>query len=200
MNSVNSLSKRQSNVDLVIIGGSAGALDVLLKLFAALPETLNFALIIIMHLPGDRESRLVEVLQLHTVHPVAEAEDKASVLSEHIYVAGSGYHLSVESDYTFSLSCEPPLHFSRPSIDILMGSAASAYGEKLMGILLTGANVDRAEGMKMSKEAGGKTIVQNPQEAQVRIMPEEAIKQMQPDLILTTAQICNLITEINHKI
>lgn len=190
------IERDKQNIDLVIIGGSAGALDVLLKLFAALPEKLNFALVVIMHLPDDRKSLLAEVLQLHTVHPVLEAEDKAKVLLQHIYVAGSGYHLSIEKDYTFSLSCEPPLHFSRPSIDILMDSAASAYGDKLMGILLTGANIDGAAGMKMIKQAGGKTIVQDPHEAQVRIMPDEAIKQMQPDFILTTDKICNLIKEI----
>ena len=189
-------SYNQQDIDVIIIGGSAGALDVLLKVFAALPETMTFALIVIMHLPDDRKSRLVEVLQMHTAHAVSEAEDKEKVIPQHIYVAGSGYHLSIESDLTFSLSCEPPLHFSRPSIDILMGSAAGAYGEKLLGILLTGANIDGADGMKMIKEAGGKTIVQNPNEAQVRIMPDEAIKLMQPDAILTVNQMCELITKL----
>lgn len=191
-------SKTQQNFDVVIIGGSAGALDVLLKVLAALPEKLSFSLILMMHLPDDRKSHLVEVLQLFTTHPVIEAEDKAKVLPQHIYVAGSGYHLSIESDFSFSLSCEPPVHFSRPSIDILMGSAAAAYGEKLLGILLTGANADGAEGMKMIKEAGGKTIVQDPDEALARIMPEEAIKAMQPDAILTVNQICELITKLGN--
>ena len=189
-------SYNQQHIDVVIIGGSAGALDVLLKVFAALPQTLDIALIVIMHLPDDRDSRLVEVLQMHTFHPVSEAEDKAKIRPQHIYVAGSGYHLSIESDFCFSLSCEPPVHFSRPSIDILMGSAAGAYGEKLLGILLTGANIDGAAGMKMIKEAGGKTVVQDPAEAQVRIMPDEAIKVMQPDLILTVHEICKLITKL----
>lgn len=184
---------KQQNFDAVIIGGSAGSLDVLLKLLAVLPEKLQVALILIMHLPDDRKSLLVDVLQLYTAHPVSEAEDKAKVLAQQIYVAGSGYHLSIEADASFSLSCEPPVHFSRPSIDILMESAAVAYGDKLLGILLTGANIDGAAGMKMIKQNGGKTIVQNPDEAQVRIMPDEAIKMMQPDAILTVNEMCELI-------
>jgi two-component system, chemotaxis family, protein-glutamate methylesterase/glutaminase len=128
---------------------------------------------------------------------VREAADKEIIAPATLYFAGSGYHLSIEMDRSFSLSCEAPVHFSRPSIDVLMESAADAYGAGLAGILLTGANFDGAAGLAKIRQRGGLTVVQDPGEAQVRTMPEAAIRKRQPNLILTLDGIRRLLLKLD---
>jgi two-component system chemotaxis response regulator CheB len=124
---------------------------------------------------------------------VVEALDKSRIEPGTLYFACAGYHLSVEQDLSFSLSCEAPLHYSRPSIDILMESAADAYGERLLGIVLSGANHDGAAGLARIKRMGGMTVVQNPEQAQAGTMPRAAIELTQPDLILPLQEIHSLL-------
>ena len=176
-------------IEMVVIGGSAGGVDALVGLLPALPEGFKSAVACILHVPGDRESRLAELFDARTPLPVREARDKEPIRPGTVYFAGSGYHLSVEEDRRFSLSCEAPVQFARPAIDILMESAADVYGPALAGILLTGANFDGAEGMCRIRERGGLTIVQDPEEAQVGTMPGEAIRRCAPHLVLPLAGI-----------
>lgn len=176
-------------IEMVVIGGSAGGVDALVGLLPALPEGFGPAVTCILHVPPDRESRLAELFDARAALPVREARDKEPVTPGTVYFAGSGYHLSVEKDRSFSLSCEAPVQFARPAIDILMESAAEAYGSALAGILLTGANFDGADGMCRIRECGGLTIVQDPEEAQARSMPEEAIRRCAPHLVLPLAAI-----------
>jgi len=176
-------------IEMVVIGGSAGGVDALVGLLPALPEGFKSAVACILHVPGDRESRLAELFDARTPLPVREARDKEPIRPGTVYFAGSGYHLSVEEDRSFSLSCEAPVQFARPAIDILMESAADVYGPALAGILLTGANFDGAEGMCRIRERGGLTIVQDPEEAQVGTMPAEAIRRCAPHLVLPLAGI-----------
>jgi two-component system chemotaxis response regulator CheB len=117
-----------------------------------------------------------------------------------VYFAGSGYHLSVEQDFTFSLSCEPPVHFARPAIDVLMESSADVYGPGLVGILLTGANHDGAAGMAAIHARGGLTVVQDPDDAQVATMPRSAIDSFAPHLILPLARIGALLPMLETRI
>lgn len=124
---------------------------------------------------------------------VEEAQDKQPVAAGTVYFAPSGYHLSVESERCFSLSCEPPHNFSRPAIDFIMASAADVYGAALVGILLTGANNDGAAGLAAIGEAGGLTVVQDPVEAQVDVMPRAAIRARAPDLVLPLRDIRSLL-------
>ncbi|HEY2255975.1 MAG TPA: chemotaxis protein CheB, partial [Variovorax sp.] len=114
-----------------------------------------------------------------------------------VYFAPPGYHLSIERDRSFSLSCEPPVLFSRPAIDLLMASAADAYGPALAGVLLTGANDDGAEGLLRIHRAGGLTIVQDPDEALVSIMPLAALKAHAPDFVLPLLRIRTLLLELD---
>jgi len=176
-------------IEMVVIGGSAGGVDALVGLVPALPAGFTPAVTCILHVPPDRESRLAELFAMRTALPVREAQDKEPIQPGTVYFAGSGYHLSIEQDRSFSLSCEPPVQFARPAIDILMESAADVYGPALAGILLTGANFDGAEGMCRIRERGGLTIVQDPDEAQARSMPEEAIRRCAPHLVLPLAGI-----------
>lgn len=184
---VAALGKRR--IEMVVIGGSAGGVDALVGLLPGLPASFGPAVACILHVPADRESRLAEVFATRAALPVREARDKEPIRPGTVYFAGSGYHLSVEEDRSFSLSCEAPVQFARPAIDILMESAAEAYGDALAGILLTGANFDGADGMCRIRECGGLTIVQDPEEAQARSMPEEAIRRCAPHLVLPLSAI-----------
>jgi len=186
------------SIELVVIGGSAGGVDALIGLLPAVPSAFRSSVVCILHVPADRDSRLAEVFALRTALPVREARDKETIEPGVIYFAGSGYHLSIERDRTFSLSCEPPVQFARPAIDVLMESAADAYGATLAGILLTGANHDGAEGMCRIRERGGLTVVQDPGEAQASTMPEEAIRRCAPHLVLPLSGIRTLLPMLRN--
>lgn len=187
-------------IEAVVIGGSAGGVDALIQLLPALPEGYGLPVFCILHLPPDRESRLADLFNERLPLPVREAADKGAIEAGTIYFAGAGYHLSVEQDFTFSLSCEPPVHYARPAIDVLMESSADAYGAGLVGILLTGANHDGADGMARIRARGGFTVVQDPADAQVGVMPSEAIRRCNPHLVLPLARIGALLPMLeNYK-
>ena len=186
-------------VEAVVIGASAGGVEALGALLPSLPAGYGLPVFCILHLPGDRESRLAELFGERLPLPVKEAEDKEAIAPGTVYFAGSGYHLSVEKDFTFSLSCEPPVHYARPSIDLLMESSADAYGAGLVGILLTGANHDGAEGMARIHASGGLTVVQDPADAQVATMPKSAIDRFSPHLILPLARIGALLPMLESE-
>lgn len=183
----------------IIIAGSAGGVEALVKLLPGLPEGMQVPVICMLHLPANRESRLAELFAERLAVPVREAADKQPIEDGTLYFAGSGYHLSVEQDRSFSLSCEPPVHFARPAIDVLMESAADVYGAELAGILLTGANHDGAAGMARIAARGGLTVVQDPADAQVSTMPQAAIDASRPDLVMPLAAIRELLLLLVEK-
>lgn len=186
-------------IEAVVIGASAGGVGALLRLLPGLPADYHCAMVAVLHIPDGRQSHLAGVFQQRMNLPVREAQDKEDVASGTLYFAGSGYHLSVERDRSFSLSCEAPLHFARPAIDYLMESAADAYGPALAGILLTGANQDGAAGLAAIGAAGGLTVVQDPREAEVPTMPAEAIRLRAPDLILPLDEIHTLLMMLENN-
>jgi two-component system chemotaxis response regulator CheB len=186
-------------VEAVVIGASAGGVHALLTLLSGLPAHFSLPIIAVLHLPKERDSRLADVFQQRLGMAVCEAADKATIAPSTLYFAGSGYHLSIEKDRTFSLSCEEPVNYSRPSIDVLMDSAADAYGASLAGVLLTGANFDGAAGLARIKQRGGLTAVQDPAEAQVPTMPLAAIRKLKPNLILTLDRIQQLLIQLDHN-
>jgi len=188
---------RERAFEAIVIGASAGGVDALLALLPALPAGYPCAVVVVLHVAEDRDSRLAEVFDARAALPVREAADKETIRPGTIYFAGAGYHLSIERDRSFSLSCEPPVHFSRPSIDVLMESAADAYGGTLLGILLTGASADGAAGLSRIQSCGGMTVVQDPAEAQVAIMPQAALDAFTPDRILTLQGIRALLLTLD---
>ncbi|PYC19660.1 chemotaxis protein CheB [Pseudomonas mosselii] len=182
-----------NGVRAIVIGASAGGVSALFSVLGALPADFAIPVLCLLHLPDDRHSQLAEVLQRRLHRPVREALDKARIEPGLIYVAGPGYHLSVERDFSFSLSQEAPVHFSRPAIDFLFESAADAYGPGLLGVLLTGANEDGARGLLHIRKSGGRTVVQDPRDAQVALMPEAALALHDPDHILSLSGIGQLL-------
>ncbi|USX14718.1 chemotaxis protein CheB [Oxalobacteraceae bacterium OTU3CAMAD1] len=186
-------------IEAVVIGASAGGVGALLKLLPGLPAGYGRPLVALLHLPENRQSQLAEVFRQRMALRVCEAGDKEPLSSGTLYFGGSGYHLSVESDRSFSLSCEAPLHFARPAIDFLMESAADAYGPALLGILLTGANQDGAAGLAAIGRAGGLTVVQDPDEAEVATMPKEAIRLRTPDLVLPLDAIHTMLLMLENN-
>jgi two-component system chemotaxis response regulator CheB len=185
--------------EAIIVAGSAGGVEALMKLLPGLPAGMRVPLICMLHLPANRHSLLAELFAERLDVPVREAADKQPVEDGTVYFAGPGYHLSVEHDRTFSLSCEPPVHFARPAIDVLMSSAADVYGAGLAAILLTGANHDGADGMAQIHARGGLTVVQDPADAQVSTMPQHAIERDRPDLVLPLAGIRELLQLLVEK-
>jgi two-component system chemotaxis response regulator CheB len=184
-------------VEAAVIGTSAGGVDALATLLADLPQPWHLPLVAVIHLPERRESRLAEVFAQRLTIPVREAEDKAPVTGGVLYFAPPSYHLSIERTREFSLSCEPPVMWSRPSIDLLMRSAADTYGPNVVGLLLTGANPDGAEGLRQIHGAGGFTAVQDPSEAEVDTMPRAALALHSPDRVLTLRGLRTLLMEFN---
>lgn len=188
-----------NGVRAVVIGASAGGVAALFQVLGTLPSAFAIPVLCVLHLPDDRQSQLAGVMQRRLHRPVCEARDKERIRSGQIYVAGPGYHLSVERDLTLSLSQEEPVHFSRPAIDFLFISAADAYGDGLLGVLLTETNEDGARGLAYIKNNGGRTIVQDPRDAQVALMPEAALALHQPDHILTLSGIGQLLATLEYS-
>lgn len=179
----------RASVRAVVIGASAGGLEALLSIFVGLPAALGPPIVVVLHLPQDCPSLLPDILGYRLSMRVREAMDKQPLEPSTVYIAPPGYHLSIETDHTFSLSGECPVNHSRPAIDVLMNSAADAYGPGLVGILLTGASHDGAAGLASIKAKGGWTMVQDPRQAQSATMPEAAIRRQMPDQILSLADI-----------
>jgi two-component system chemotaxis response regulator CheB len=188
------LALRGRRFEAVVIGASAGGVAALLEILPGLPAASTLPVVVVVHMLRTRNSHLAEVFAERLQVAACEAEDKQALAGGTVYFAPADYHLSVESDRVFSLSCEPPHNFSRPAIDYAMASAADVYGPALVGILLTGASQDGAAGLAAIGEAGGLTVVQDPAEAQVRVMPQEAIRRRAPDLILPLREIRKLLT------
>lgn len=159
----------------VVIGASAGALEALSTLLPALPKQYRLPIIVVVHLPEGKESLLATLLQAKCALRVKEADDKETIEGGTVYIAPPNYHLLIESGRYFSLSVDEPVAYSRPSIDVLFESAADAYGNELIGIILTGANDDGAQGLKAITDEGGTALVQTPESAYASHMPQAAL-------------------------
>lgn len=180
-------------ISAIVIGASAGGVNALIEILPGLPRGFPYPVLTVLHVMRARQNQLVEVFSQRLALQVEEAVDKGAPVAGTLYFAPADYHLSIEADRVFSLSLEPPVHFARPAIDITMETAADVYGPELVGILLTGANHDGAAGLAAIGEAGGLTVVQDPAEAQVSVMPNEAIRLRAPDLVLPLRDIRRLL-------
>jgi len=179
------------NEKAIIIGSSAGCLDALSTILPALPADYPYPIMVVVHLPSDKESLLATLLNQKCALTIQEAEDKEPLLPGHVYIAPPNYHMLVDDDESIALSVDDEVMYSRPSIDVSFQSAAIMYGPRLIGIILTGANNDGAAGLASVATEGGFTLIQDPAEAYAAAMPEYAMN------ACPQAQIMNLykITE-----
>jgi len=196
--SMSDYASLQGSISAVVFGASAGGIEALSMLLAALPAELPAAVLVVLHLPRDRPSLLVEIFAPMCALPVQEAQDKEHIKPGHVYFAPSDYHLLVDTGPSLALSIDEPVNFSRPSIDVLFESAADIYRERLLGIVLTGASQDGAAGLAAIHRLGGRTVVQDPASALVPLMPESARRRSPVDFVLPLEQIADLLQALKH--
>jgi two-component system chemotaxis response regulator CheB len=183
----------------VVIGGSAGSFQGMVKILAQLPKGFPLPIIMALHRLKHVRHGFVEALSLKSVVPVTEPFDKEHIKKGSIYLAPANYHMSVELGHYFALSTEEMVNNSRPAIDITLSTCAYVYKEKLIGILLSGANRDGAMGMKHIKDRGGLTIVQDPAECMIETMPKAALAVTQIDHILKVDQIVEFFKDLDKQ-
>lgn len=184
------------NCKVLLIGGSAGSLEVLMSILPQLNPVLSFAVVIILHRKSAEDSTLENLIALKTKIPLEKVEDKVRLKSGHIYVAPSDYHLLFEKSEHLSLDVSEKVNYSRPSIDVSFESAASAFGKKCIAILLSGASADGTDGSKAIQKAGGVVILQNPVNAIMPFMPQNALSTMTPDHVFEVLEILEYINNI----
>lgn len=187
-------------VELVTIGASAGGVEVLSTLLTALPADFRAAVAIVLHIPPDRDSLLPALFAPRCALPVKEVEDKAPIEAGTVYFAAPDYHMLVEPDGSFALSQDEAVNYSRPSIDLLFESAAVAYRERLLAIVLTGGSADGASGLKTVREMGGRAWVQDPASADAPAMPGFAIERAGADLVTGPAALARSLAALAHTI
>ena len=163
------------SLQAVVIGASAGGVQALSQVLPALPADFAAPVLVVVHIPPRRENALVELFAGKCQLAVKEAEDKEPIAPGTIYFAPPDYHLLVETSGTIALSSDEAVNHSRPAIDVLFESAADAFGPGVVGIVMTGANHDGAQGLRALCAAGGHGIVQSPATAEVATMPEAAL-------------------------
>ena len=188
-----------TNTGLIVIGGSAGSLDVIFDIVPAISPSLISPLVIVLHRKQSNRSPLAGVLQVRTKLRVKEADEKEEILPGHIYLAPSDYHLLIENDRTFSLDRSEKINYSRPAIDATFETAAEAYGGGLAAILLSGANADGMKGLIAVKKLGGITAAQDPGTARSPYMPQKAIRANAAAHILKPTEIADFINRISGK-
>ena len=184
---------------VIVIGASAGGIQVLQKIMGSLGKDFSMAVIIVQHLHPQSDDFMIRHLAKYCSIPVKEAEKREMIKSGFIYMAPPNYHLLVEEDRTFSLSTDPKVNYCRPSIDVLFESAADIFGSDLIGVILSGANNDGAMGMKKIKNCGGITIVQDPATAEADIMPRSVLNIIKVDHIFSPEKIGIFLQNLNKE-
>lgn len=179
----------------IVIGGSAGSVKIIYNLLKILPNNFPIPIIIALHRPEEENSHMGELFKEISTLPVIEPSHRQEIESNMIYLAPSGYHIVIETDYTINIDKSPLVHYSRPSIDVLFLSAAEVYKNNLLGVILTGSNEDGAMGSLAIKQNEGVLIVQDPKDAAISRMPLAAISKTEPDLILNKEQLYSFMLE-----
>ena len=188
--------KESIKYEAIVIGVSAGGLGALTKVLPALNEKMKLPVLIVQHLRVDSDDFMAKHLSTICRRKVKEAEDKEPIEPGTVYFAPPNYHLLVEPDKTISLSTEGRVNYSRPSIDVLFMAAADVFYNKLIGIILTGANSDGTNGAIRIKKRGGLVIVQDPKTAEADAMPLSAIEKTDVDHIVPLNELGEFINSI----
>jgi two-component system, chemotaxis family, protein-glutamate methylesterase/glutaminase len=183
----------KGRIEAIVIGASAGGVEALGLILPSLPVKFRPSLLIVLHLPRERPSLLVEIYEKRCALPIREADDKEPIEPGTVYFAPPDYHMLVERNRQIALSTDEPVHFSRPSVDVLFESAADVYGNRLLGVILTGANDDGAAGLHAIHRAGGVTVVQQPNSTKVPLMVVSALQRNPADFVLSLPEIAELL-------
>ena len=186
-----------SQFEIVVVGTSTGGLKALQTLLCGLPSIFPLPIVIVQHRGKVSDDGLCEFLGELSTMPVTEPEDKEPLLPSHVYLAPRDYHLLIQNR-AFALSVDAPEAFARPSIDVLFESAADAFRERVIAVILTGANRDGARGLAAIKSGGGLTVVENPESAACGEMPAAAIERTQPDWVVPLHQIAPLLCKLTE--
>lgn len=183
---------------MLVIGLSAGGIPLIKRILESLPAAYPIPVAIVAHLPSGHESCLAELLNSITQLHVSNAQDKEKILAGHVYLAPPDYHLLVEKNHRFALSVDEPVMSVRPSINVLFESAAEVYEEKLIAVLLSGANSDGAEGMAYVKKLGGLGIVLDPKECEFSTMPTATLNRTEVDFVVGIEEIISLLLSVHE--
>jgi len=183
----------------IVMGASAGGLQAVQSILTTLKKDFSIPLVIVQHLHPDSDDYIARRLDICCPLEAKEAESRESIIPGKIYTAPANYHILIEANETFALSTDPLVHYCRPSIDVLFESAADVFTNELVGIILTGANNDGAEGMSKIKNKGGLTIVQDPDEAKVDTMPLSVMKRINVDYIYSLDQISHFLHKLSNE-
>ncbi len=187
-------------IKYIVIGGSAGSFKIITEILEALPKNFPFAVILVLHRLKHIKEGFTDALKIKSLLPVSEPFDKEKIMPGRVYIAPANYHLYVEPNQTFALSTEDVVNHSRPSIDVTLSSAAYSFKNKMLGVVLSGANSDGAIGLKNVVEYGGTALVQDPKDSMVATMPEAAIKISGTENILSSQAIIKYILNLNRNV
>ena len=183
---------------VVGIGTSWGGLAAMSRLLGELPADFSLPVVVVQHRSKDSDRLLSELLQDATDLKVSEVEDKEPLMPGTVYIAPADYHVLIDDGY-LSLTVEEPVRFSRPSIDVMLSSAADTYGSGAIGVVLTGANEDGARGLSDIVKRGGRALVQDPRTAEIPIMPDAALKAVPSAEVLTLEALAPRLIELSRE-
>ncbi|WP_061296287.1 chemotaxis protein CheB [Leptospira interrogans] len=187
------------NYEAIVIGVSAGGINAMKTILPTLPTQFGIPIVIVQHIGARSDGEWFRILEKLCNIKIKEAEEKEEIKSGMVYVAPPNYHLLIEKDRTFSFSIGERVNFSRPSIDVLFETASEVYEDKLIGVILTGANSDGAQGLKKIKENGGLAVVQDPLTAEIALMPRSAIEATSVDYVLSLEKIAELFIRLDQN-
>ena len=184
--------------EAIVIGVSSGGMQAMKIMFSLLPKNFNTPIIIVQHIGTSSNSQWIQLLNNQSNVFLKEADEKEKIEDGNVYIAPPNYHLMIENDKTFSLTIDERVNYARPSIDVLFESAAIAYKDKLIGVILTGSSSDGSLGLKKIKDFGGLIIAQDPKTAESSYMPASAIAVVPMDYILSLEEIISLLVKLTN--
>jgi two-component system chemotaxis response regulator CheB len=183
----------------VVAGVSTGGVEALKLVLGGLPRDFPLPVMVVAHISPEADNGLALLLDDQCGIRIKEAEELEETAAGTVYLAPPNYHLLVERNATLSLSVDPPVRFARPSVDVLFESAAVAFGPALIGVVMTGAGSDGSHGLRLIKEVGGVTVVQDPATAEADPMPRSAIETVSPDYIAPLVDIAPLLVRLANS-
>lgn len=181
------------------MGASAGGLGAIKTIVGGLPMGFCLPVLVAQHISPSTDNYWVTIIDKASELTVKEADEKEHIEPGTVYIAPPNYHLLVSRDETLALSIDPKVNFARPSIDVLFESAAQVYKDQLIGVVLTGSNSDGALGLRQIKNCGGLAVVQQPDTAEARSMPEAAIAATEVDYVLPVLSIVKLLITLHQE-